>query len=125
MKKFYLYDNKELKFKVVSMSDNEKFLEFAYKNIGCDTVDFVSLTEKIDIVVDGEGLIKGPVDSINYVYNRVTNEIEHKLVGKMLFVGFDFEVGDTISLTEEQIDYISNTYIIADIPTGWELIFGE
>jgi len=87
------YPNKEAEVKEI---DNDyKVLS----NICEGLIDMVSLPadETIDIICNDEFLYNGMEANI------VTPENEGVIAGPIILAGYDFETGDTISLTDEQI----------------------
>lgn len=69
---------------------------------------FDELTEMgIDIYADDEGLLKENPKVTMLILDDKKQNVESVLVGNLVLVGHDRE-GNTISLTDEQIDYIRN-----------------
>jgi hypothetical protein len=85
----------------------EHSLENMQKLVG-GTLDGVSLPERIVMWVDDEGLIKEkPINLITYVENQ---EVHH-IAGDVFFTGID-EEGETVSLSDEQMVWITNRFKI-------------
>ena len=88
-------------------------LEYYYKVIGCRTVDFVSAyalegvegLENIDLIVDDEGLFSEQ-PKVNIIASLLYGYKQHgqPIVGNALVVGIDPETGETLPLTDEQIN---------------------
>lgn len=87
MKEFFVKvsTNEELSLKVdiveKNIMDISSNLSFFYNSINCERIDIVSLTDKIDAVVDDEGLLvsDNPVFDINGVH-QIAGEF---LIGKV------------------------------------------
>src|SRR5690625_5674453 len=87
MKEFFVKvsTNGELSLKVdiveKNIMDISSNLSFFYNSINCERIDIVSLTDKIDAVVDDEGLLvsDNPVFDINGVH-QIAGEF---LIGKV------------------------------------------
>src|SRR5690625_7023782 len=73
---------------IMDISSN---LSFFYNSINCERIDIVSLTDKIDAVVDDEGLLVSdtPVFDINGVH-QIAGEF---LIGKVKVSEGDTETG--------------------------------
>jgi hypothetical protein len=85
----------------------EHTLENMQKIVG-GTLDSVRVREDIIMWVDDEGLLKeSPLNLITYVDGK---EVHH-IAGDVFFAGIDDE-GETISLTDEQIAWITNRFQI-------------
>jgi hypothetical protein len=95
------------KFKEVVFEDK---LENMYELLKCNTIDIV--TAKIgnsycDIICDDEGLLKN-----GNVLSAMNETKDYLLAGNLLITGSN-EVGETISLTDEQInDVFNNEYTV-------------
>lgn len=109
---FLIYNNKNMEMECLEKEQKSDFLKFAYSQIGCDLVEFTSLTPTIDIVTDEEAMLRSPVD-INYIYDINTERVMF-LTGKLLFTGF--KDGYTTGLNKEQIEYIQKNVKIDTIP---------
>lgn len=90
---------------------------------------FDELTERgIDIYADDEGLLKPNPEPTLFVTNKDDlTKVDAVLVGALIFVGTDKE-GRSVSLTQSQIDYISEhlfevTYAAADGRSGRAFTF--
>lgn len=112
MKNYLLYEFKTKKLKLKKIDDKENFLEFAYRSIQCELVEYAELTKKINIVIDEEGALKNN-ELINFIYDKNTNNVRF-FYGNLLFVQVDKEA--TKSLTDTQIKYIKDNYIIDTVP---------
>lgn len=107
-------------------------LESLQKEVGgCITLapHFEELTERgIDIYADDEGLLKAdPKPSLFVTAKDDPRKVEAMLVGNLVFTGFDDE-GNSVSLTQEQLDYISDhlftvTYATKDGKIGKAFTF--
>lgn len=56
-------------FEAVKKEEGEDSLQFYYRELGCGTIDIVSLTDEIDLVVDDSGMLK----TGNYVFEIDTD----------------------------------------------------
>lgn len=79
---------------------------------------FDDLTEMgIDIYADDEGLLKENPKVTMLVLDDKKQNVEDVLVGNLILAGHDGE-GNTISLTDEQIDYICNHLKVVEYSRG-------
>lgn len=115
----------QLEFKTV---ETDNTLQLMYNEIECDCIDipFVSKTYAeygIDVVIDDNGKIYGENTPTALVVNgidedRHTLEVVDYIAGTYLLVSHDSN-GDTISLTEEQIRFIKNSFIPLQTQEGY------
>lgn len=91
--------------KVVNLENHGKsHLEQLYNLIDTTIVQFVQVTEDIDVWVDEEGLFKSGNVGIRYIIdNDIENSLE--LVGTSIFVARDEET-NLIGLSDEQANWI-------------------
>lgn len=79
---------------------------------------FDELTEMgIDIYADDEGLLKENPKVTMLILDDKHQNVERILVGNLVLAGHDGE-GNTISLTDEQIDYIRNHLKVVEYSRG-------
>lgn len=112
MRTFYLYDNNEQILKEVLVDEDKETLPVFYDSLECELIDMPYFTNGIYIVCDDMGLMKQP-KNINFIYD--TSNIQHRYVGKMMFVSID-EDGETIGLNEAQIAYLKEHVAIKTVP---------
>lgn len=79
---------------------------------------FDELTEMgIDIYADDEGLLKENPKVTMLILDDKHQNVERILVGNLVLAGHDGE-GNTISLTDKQIDYIRNHLKVVEYSRG-------
>ena len=115
---------KKIRFGIVKMVDGKAELSFKevetdntlylmYDEIGCDTIDipFVSNAYRenvIDVVIDDNGKLVDEPELTALIINKRAEVID-TICGTYLLTTHNYK-GDTVSLTDEQVDYISNTF---------------
>ena len=75
-------------------------------NIVCDHFDVLALNSGIDMFVDDEGSINGSPLNFFATYVAHTFGIPAVLFGNAVMLGINPDTGDSISLTEAQLDAI-------------------
>ena len=134
---------KEIRFGKVSMIDGVAQLEFKtvetddtlqliYKEIGnsCNCIDipFVSreyAKRRIDLILNDEGkliaeerqVITGLIIDFANTDNEYRPEVIDYIVGNYLLMSHD-EDGEIISLTDEQVEYIKNSFTVLPTQDG-------
>jgi hypothetical protein len=89
---------------------DERFLEYAYKTIGCTTVDVNRLTSWCDMWLDDEGLLKEPKRFVAWW----DGEGLRQLAGTVILAGHDGE-GETLGTTLA-LDIAKKTFFFVVMP---------
>lgn len=89
------------KYEIVEIEDNYKELQ----EIVGGLIEFVSIGDGIDIVINEEGKIMGLEP--NFIATALF-DFKDLLVGDAIIVGVDYSTGETISLTDAQIETLTN-----------------
>src|SRR5699024_4419863 len=92
-------------------SGDKKVYEEINEHIECDTMTLLAEFEGIDLFVDDNGMF-----SPNFVYH-LQNEQEPDLtelypIGNIVFVGGNNKTGETVPLTDEQVQYIRDNIVL-------------
>ncbi|RAK47839.1 hypothetical protein BHX94_12210 (plasmid) [Macrococcoides bohemicum] len=99
----------------------ENKLEFFQEHVR-GLIEFVSLTDSIDMIVDEEGAIRGDrATSLTIVKDNKTG-FEIQLFGHVLFTSLDWETGETVGLNEVQREYIEKNVTIRLQPLKIDLV---
>ena len=85
------------------------------KTLEAESLDAQSLTENIDVWVDGIGALKKE----NYIIGIRVNDIDYNFVGNALLLGLDYDSGETKALTDQEIKWISKNVQISAKPVGY------
>ena len=90
--------------------------------VGCRTFDVVSVDGGIDFFVDDEGAINGsplnlPLTVLAHILGTRT-----AIFGNAVLLGADDETGDTISLSDEQIQRLNDAVSAKPSPSMVELL---
>jgi len=94
-------DPREKSIKKVKFNKESVGLKDMYSSLECDMVERVALNPHVDLWVDEEGTINGASDRIGFF-----NIGEYQFVGKGLICGLNTEDGDSISIVEDEADFI-------------------
>lgn len=93
--------------KIKPTNDIEK-LKFWYKEIGCSCVDIVRLSDKLDLIIDEEGLFvsENPAFVLATITTSAQTFVGTLLIGKRIIVnGSDYTVGfDSLEELFESLD---------------------
>ena len=111
-----------LSFKEVETSNT---LHLMYDEIGCDCIDipFVSNLygqNNIDVVIDDEGKLKEEQQITGLILNEKGFVID-TIVGTYLLMSHNDE-GETVSLTDEQVETIKRTFRLATTSIGEDVV---
>ena len=111
----------ELSFKEV---ETDNTLQLMYDEIGCDTIDIPFVSQKyrekgIDVVIDDNGKLVDDPEVTAIIVDYVNGHLEAiDLICSTYLLTAHNNAGDTVSLTDEQIDYIKRTFDVAPTDKG-------
>lgn len=90
----------------------ERFLDFCYREIGCDCIDRVSVARGLDFWVDDEGMYTQKLNVAGTALAMVLG-YHSFLYGNIVVSGIDYDKGETLSVPEKWLKMIENYYKIA------------
>lgn len=87
--------------------DSPRLLDALYSAIGCDLVDVVSLTDRIEFWVDDEGLYRQELNPYARALGQyLTNSAWQPIAGPVVVLGGVDEEGETLGLDQAVADRI-------------------